>query len=156
MDPCLESLKKLTYPNYEVVVVNDGSKDRTLEITERHGYTKIVSQENKGLSVARNVGMQHSTGEIIAYTDSDCVADPDWLTYMVAKMQAADLYACGGPNFPPPEDSLLAALPEDRDLVIRAARLLQAAHLAPVGLIVTGRNIERELTYGYGYSPEHR
>ena len=107
MDPCLESLKKLTYPNYEVVVVNDGSKDRTLEITERHGYTKIISQENKGLSVARNVGLQHSTGEIIAYTDSDCVADPDWLTYMVAKMLSADLYACGGPNFPPPEDSLV-------------------------------------------------
>jgi glycosyltransferase involved in cell wall biosynthesis len=107
MDACLASLEKLTYPNYEVIVVNDGSKDRTLEISERYGYVKIISQENKGLSVARNVGFEASTGEIIAYTDSDCVADPDWLTYMVAKMLTADLYACGGPNFPPPEDSLV-------------------------------------------------
>jgi GT2 family glycosyltransferase len=107
MDQCLASLEKLSYPSYEVIVVNDGSRDRTLEISERYGYVKIVSQENKGLSVARNVGLAHATGEIVAYTDSDCVADPDWLTYMVAKMLTANLSACGGPNFPPPEDSLV-------------------------------------------------
>ena len=49
------------------------------------------------------------TGEIVAYTDSDCVADPDWLAYLVAKMEAAHLMACGGPNFPPPENSLVPA-----------------------------------------------
>ena len=109
MEPCLVSLEKLNYPNYEVVVVNDGSTDRTLEISERFGYCRIISQPNKGLSVARNVGADASTGEIIAYTDSDCVADPDWLTYLVAKMETAGLAACGGPNFPPPEDSLVPA-----------------------------------------------
>ncbi|MGH7031059.1 MAG: glycosyltransferase, partial [Stellaceae bacterium] len=50
-----------------------------------------------------------ATGEIVAYTDSDCVADPDWLTYLVAKMEASGLAACGGPNFPPPEASLVPA-----------------------------------------------
>ena len=63
--------------------------DRTLEIAERFPYCRIISQENKGLSVARNVGAEAATGEIVAYTDSDCVADPDWLTYLVAKMEAA-------------------------------------------------------------------
>jgi glycosyltransferase involved in cell wall biosynthesis len=105
--PCLESLAKLNYPDYEVIVVNDGSTDGSLAIAERFGYCRIISQPNKGLSVARNVGAQNATGEIIAYTDSDCVADPDWLNYLVAKMEAADLVACGGPNFPPPEDSLI-------------------------------------------------
>ena len=84
-------------------------RDRTLEIAERFGYCRIISQPNKGLSVARNVGAEAATGEIVAYTDSDCVADPDWLTYLVAKMESADLVACGGPNFPPPEDSLVPA-----------------------------------------------
>jgi GT2 family glycosyltransferase len=107
MAPCLESLSKLNYPDYEVIVVNDGSTDGSLAIAERFGYCKIISQPNKGLSVARNVGAEASTGEIVAYTDSDCVADPDWLNYLVAKMEAADLVACGGPNFPPPEDSLI-------------------------------------------------
>ena len=99
----------LNYPDYEVIVVNDGSRDRTLEIAESYPYCRIISQPNKGLSVARNVGAEAATGEIVAYTDSDCVADPDWLTYLVAKMETSGLAACGGPNFPPPEDSLVPA-----------------------------------------------
>jgi len=90
MEACLASLETLDYPDYEVIVVNDGSKDRTLEISERFSYCRIISQENKGLSVARNVGAEAATGEIVAYTDSDCVADPDWLTYLVAKMEAGN------------------------------------------------------------------
>ncbi len=109
MEACLASLEHLNYPDYEVIVVNDGSTDRTLEIAQRYPYCKIISQPNKGLSVARNVGAEAATGEIVAYTDSDCVADPDWLNYLVGKMVAADLVACGGPNFPPPEDSLVPA-----------------------------------------------
>jgi GT2 family glycosyltransferase len=109
MEACLASLEVLDYPDYEVIVVNDGSTDRTLEISERFPFCRIISQPNKGLSVARNVGAEVATGEIVAYTDSDCVADPDWLTYLVAKMEASDLAACGGPNFPPPEDSLVPA-----------------------------------------------
>ena len=109
MDACLASLRALHYPNYEVVVVNDGSKDRTLEISQRYPEVRIFSQENKGLSVARNVGFQNATGEIIAYTDSDCVVDPDWLTYLAYKFVHGGFVAVGGPNLPPPEDSRIAA-----------------------------------------------
>ena len=109
MAACLASLEALDYPDYEVIVVNDGSTDGTLDIAERFPFCRILSQPNKGLSVARNVGAEAATGEIVAYTDSDCVADPDWLTYLVARMEAGNLAACGGPNFPPPEDSLVPA-----------------------------------------------
>ncbi|MDE2229737.1 MAG: glycosyltransferase [Alphaproteobacteria bacterium] len=109
MNACLESLEKQRYPDYEVIVVNDGSTDRTLAISEAFPFCRIVSQPNKGLSVARNVGAEAATGEIVAYTDSDCVVDPDWLTYLVARMEAASLHACGGPNFPPHEDNMVAA-----------------------------------------------
>jgi O-antigen biosynthesis protein len=108
--PCLASLETLNYPDYEVIVVNDGSRDGTLEIAEGYGFCRIISQRNKGLSIARNVGADAATGEIVAYTDSDCVADPDWLSYLVAKMRASNLTACGGPNFPPPEDALVPAV----------------------------------------------
>jgi O-antigen biosynthesis protein len=107
MDQCLASLERLNYPDYEVVVVNDGSRDRTLEISECYPYCRIISQENRGLSVARNVGAEAANGDIVAYTDSDCVADPDWLNYLVATMETKHLVACGGPNFPPPEDDMV-------------------------------------------------
>ncbi|MEW6296775.1 MAG: glycosyltransferase [Thermodesulfobacteriota bacterium] len=107
MAPCLASLEKLNYPNYEVIVVNDGSTDRTREIAERYDSIRLINQENKGLSAARNVGIAAATGEIVAFTDSDCVADPDWLTYLVATFLRSGRQAVGGPNFPPPEDALV-------------------------------------------------
>jgi len=109
MDACLESLQSLRYPAYEVVVVDDGSNDRTGAIADQYDAVHVVHQENKGLSAARNVGIAHSRGDIVAFTDSDCVADPDWLYYLVATFISSGLPAVGGPNLPPPEDSFVAS-----------------------------------------------
>lgn len=109
MAACLDSLRELRYPAYEVVVVDDGSTDRTGAIADSYEGIHVIHQENKGLSAARNVGMAASTGEIIAYTDSDCVVDPDWLHYLVATFLSSGWTAVGGPNLPPPEDSFVAS-----------------------------------------------
>src|SRR4030095_812632 len=109
IDSCLASLEKLNYPNYEVIVVNDGSTDRTRQIAENYDYIRLINQENQGLSAARNVGIQAATGEIIAFTDADCMADADWLTYLAARFQSSEFEAVGGPNLPPPDDSFIAS-----------------------------------------------
>ena len=108
IDACLASLEKLNYPNYEVVVVNDGSTDTTQKIAENYKYIRLINQENKGLSEARNVGIRASGGAIIAFTDADCTADADWLTYLVARFQSSEFGAVGGPNLSPPDDSMIA------------------------------------------------
>ena len=108
IEACLQSLLQLRYPNFEVVVVDDGSKDATLEIAQRFPF-RVIHQENKGLSIARNVGIEAATGEYVVFTDSDCVVDADWLTYLIGAMQRHGWLAAGGPNLPPPEDSRVPA-----------------------------------------------
>jgi len=109
MLPCLESLRKLDYPNFEVVIVDDGSRDRTAEISMDFPEFRLIRQPNKGLSVARNVGLHAARGDIIAYTDSDCVVDPHWLTLMVRTLTEKNFDGCGGPNYAPHEDGWVEA-----------------------------------------------
>ncbi len=109
LERCLESLKEVDYPDYEVILVDDGSKDNTQEIAARHPWIVNIRQENKGLSVARNVGGHAATGEILAYTDSDCMADPDWLYYLVHTLLSGDYCGVGGPNISPPAEDWIQA-----------------------------------------------
>jgi GT2 family glycosyltransferase len=108
LEQCLRSLAALDYPDYEVIVVDDGSTDDTRSILQRFPGVKAIHQPNQGLSVARNVGLQAATGPVIAYTDSDCFADPDWLTHLVYQLQRSGAAAVGGPNLTP-EDGRPAA-----------------------------------------------
>ena len=105
---CLESLQRLRYPNYEVILVNDGSTDDTAAIAARFPEVITIHQENKGLSESRNVGLRAATGRIIAYTDADCFADPDWLSHLVYQLDRTKADAVGGPNISP-DDGWLAA-----------------------------------------------
>ncbi|MDQ3817052.1 MAG: glycosyltransferase [Acidobacteriota bacterium] len=108
---CLEGLSKLDYPNFEVIVVNDGSKDATesiaLEYSERYGF-RVISTENRGLSSARNTGLEAATGEIVAYIDDDAYPDPHWLTYLAATFMSTDHAGVGGPNIAPAGDGRIA------------------------------------------------
>jgi GT2 family glycosyltransferase len=108
LEQCLSSLRDVDYPDYEVVLVDDGSTDNTRAITGRFPEVRTIHQPNRGLSVARNVGLQAARGAVVAYTDSDCRADPDWLTLLVHGLQASDAAAVGGPNLSP-EDGRVAA-----------------------------------------------
>ncbi len=106
---CLDSLGHLHYPNYEVLLVDDGSTDRVPEIAQDFPHVRYLRLEPSGLSAARNAGAAASTGEILAYTDDDCLADPDWLTYLTKALADPAMVAAGGPNVPPPPQSLVQA-----------------------------------------------
>jgi O-antigen biosynthesis protein len=107
---CLESLRNLNYPDYEVILVDDGSTDSTPQLVGQFPTSAASAMHtNLGLSVARNTGIAAATGEIVAFTDADCRADEDWLYYLVADLVTGEFAGVGGPNFLPPDDSPTAA-----------------------------------------------
>jgi glycosyltransferase involved in cell wall biosynthesis len=104
---CFEGLLKLQYPNFEVIVVNDGSNDRTTTIASKYGF-QVISTKHAGLSNARNIGLQAASGEIVAYIDDDAYPDPHWLNYIVATFLSTQHAGVGGPNLSPPDDGPVA------------------------------------------------
>ncbi len=128
----LEALQKLEYPDYEVIVVDDGSSDNTAVIARQLGFLVIstsnrglssalpgrengvdwiITKSNRGLSNARNLGLSAATGEIVAYLDDDAYPDPHWLNYLAAfflNPRTAKYVGVGGPNIAPAGDGLAA------------------------------------------------
>lgn len=103
----MEGLQALDYPDYEVIVVNDGSKDATPDIASEYDV-RLISTENRGLSNARNTGMETATGEIVAYIDDDAYPDPHWLTYLALTFRRTEHVGVGGPNLAPAGDGEIA------------------------------------------------
>ena len=101
LDRCLARATRIDYPDYEVIVVDDGSTDDTAAITNYYDV-RLVQTPNRGLSAARNTGIEAATGEIVAFLDADAWPDPDWLTHLARTFQWEDVQGVGGPNVPPP------------------------------------------------------
>ena len=80
---CLGGLLSQTVPSptYQVIVVDDGSEDETYEVARRFPVLAL-QQEHRGAAAARNLGIQHAAGELVLFTDADCVPAPDWIERM--------------------------------------------------------------------------
>jgi GT2 family glycosyltransferase len=99
---CLESIGRLRYPNYEVILVDDGSRDRTVDIAATIKITKpveIIGERRAGLGAAWNAAMRAARGDFVAFTRADCVVNSDWLAMATRVMLEGRLDACAGPIY---------------------------------------------------------
>lgn len=95
---CLDAIQQLDYlkERYEVIVVDNNSTDGTPGIVSQYPVRLLYERELQGPHAATNTGVRQARGEIIAFTDADCVVEPDWLRALVAPFADEDVVATGG------------------------------------------------------------
>ena len=120
-------MARLTYPDYETIVVYDGCDDDSATIARRHGTT-VLETRHRGLSAARNAGALCAEGKIVAYLDDDAFPDPDWLNYIAAGLRDRRHGGVGGPNIPPEGG--------------RTAECVAAAPGGPIHVLISDREAE--------------
>lgn len=97
---CFDSLVSQTYKNIEIIIVNDGSTDNSIDIINEYANKfsniKIVNQENKGYSGARNTALEYVTGDYVGFVDSDDYIKPDMFEKLIttAENNNADIVSC--------------------------------------------------------------
>lgn len=98
---CLKSLEAQTFKDFEVIIVNDGSPDRSKEIIEQYIKTttmnvKLMNIPNSGVSAARNIGIEVAQGDYLCFVDADDMVDRSYLSVMVAEIQkyGSDVCIC--------------------------------------------------------------
>lgn len=99
IEKLINSIEKQTYTNYEIIIVNDGSTDKSLEICERlakeRNKIKLITQKNKGVSTARNTGIENASGDNIIFVDADDILEETYLEDLSKEIEKFDLVICG-------------------------------------------------------------
>ena len=126
---CLDSICGQTYPHLEILCVNDGSTDGSAAILEEYAARdkriRIFTQENAGLSVARNIGLHHATGEWITGVDSDDYLAPDTYEYALrARAEDDDIIIFGVSEERESEDIASRFLHDNREYAQEPTREL--------------------------------
>lgn len=99
LNKCIDSVLNQTYKNIEIICINDGSTDKSLEILENYKdeRIRIISIENHGVSYARNLALDTITGDYVAFVDSDDYVEEDFCKNLLDTLTKnnADLSYCG-------------------------------------------------------------
>lgn len=101
LEECLQSVANQTFDDFEAILINDGSSDNSekiaLSFSQKYPFIKYFKQENQGVSVARNKGIDQAQGQYLYFLDSDDTISPNFLeeSYDKAKNEHADFVVCG-------------------------------------------------------------
>lgn len=131
---CLAACAAQTYPAHEIFVVDDGSADDTAATARAVPGTIVITQANVGPATARNTGARAATGDLVVFTDADCVPHPDWIEALVNALPA-DAAGIGGTYALANPESWLAGCIQ-AEIAARHARFMDGVPPAAVAVPV--------------------
>lgn len=120
IDACIESLINQNYPrnNFEIIIVDNGSSDDTAKMIKKYnGNIKLFNESKRGAYAARNTGIKHSHGEIIAFTDIDCIADENWLRELSKGFETKNIGCVVGSVKSFPGKSIVEIYSKNKDIL---------------------------------------
>lgn len=91
IDNCIKSLFNQSYKNFELIIVDDGSKDRTTKIVKKFRKVRLVKGQHKGPGFSRNLGAKKARGDILIFVDADMAFDRDYLKYLIKPIAGQDI-----------------------------------------------------------------
>lgn len=103
IEECIVSIINQTYRNLQIIVIDDGSTDKSIDICQKYAKNdsriEMVCQENQGVSVARNTGLAHAKGEFVTFIDSDDYVDSDYIETLIGHIdESTDIVCCNIPT----------------------------------------------------------
>ncbi len=148
VEDCLRSILAADYPvsRREVILVDNGSIDRTASIA-RELSVMTIREHRRGVGYARNRGIEACEGDLVAFTDPDCVATSRWLTEIVEAFDAPEVGAAGGPILPYP-----GSTPAERYAARRRSHAQERTLKHPYGPFFMAANlaVRRDALVGVG------
>jgi len=156
---CLNSLLKLNYPSYELIVVDGDSRDNTSEVVSRYPV-KIVIEKRQTRAAGCNAGFRVASGDIVVFTDADCIIEPDWLKKIVHHFDTSKVAAVGGRDLTPPSEGILqksmGAIEEYwRTNIVRGSRAARAIKGCNSAYLKCVLNDLGGFNEGFIYTEEH-
>jgi glycosyltransferase involved in cell wall biosynthesis len=140
----IEAVLAQDYPDFEIIVVDNASTDRTSEIVSKYPV-KLVYESRKGLLSARECGRQAATGEIIANIDADCLPEKDWVSRGVAHFAHPGVAAVTGPYDYHDGSRFfrVGSLMTQKHAYFHLSRFLQSKHVKKGAILIGGNNMIR-------------
>lgn len=138
----IDSVLAQTHPDVELIVIDDGSTDGSLDVIRRYGdQLRLITQANQGPSAARNRGIYSATGEYVAFLDADDWWEPHFAVTMVGALQGspAVLAYCGWQNINMEGNSPPSFVPPEYENEDKRIALLRNASLWPIHAMLTRR-----------------
>lgn len=150
LDACIQSIAEQTYENLEIILVDDGSRDRCPEICDtwakKDARIRVIHKENGGLSSARNAGLAVATGEYIGFVDSDDYIHPRMYEILLEAMKENDVKMASCLSTPVKADGELPDIAKNADVtVLSVDQMLDGIFRKQIGTSVWRKLYEKSI-----------